>query len=122
VRPYEIYYGDEKNESEIENVIEINENIVDENSSEINEYYADKTKKYCKNCNSIFELENKLHQYLRNCKTNDNIRRTIKIKTRSTIIIPDKNISILKFSKEFKSDSGNYFRIFYYAIIKISLE
>jgi hypothetical protein len=60
-RPYEIYYGDEKNESEIENVIEANKDIADENSSEINKYHADKTGKYYKNCNSIFELKNKLH-------------------------------------------------------------
>jgi hypothetical protein len=119
-RPYEIYYDDKKNGSEIENIIEINENIVDKNFFEINKYYADKIRKYCRNCNSIFELENKLYQCLRNCKANDSTRVT-KIKTKSTIIIPGKNIFILKFLKKFKFDSGNYFRIFYYAIIKILL-
>jgi hypothetical protein len=100
-RPYEIYYGDKKSESEIENVIEINENIAHENSFEINEYYADKIGKYCRNCNSIFDLKNKLYQYLRNSKISDNIRRIIKIKIRSTVIIPDKNIFILKFFQNF---------------------
>jgi hypothetical protein len=60
-RSYEIYYDNKKNESEIENIIEINENIIDENLSEINEYHADKIGKHYKNCNSIFESENKLH-------------------------------------------------------------
>jgi hypothetical protein len=101
IRLYKIYYGDKENESKIENVIEINENIADENSSEIGGYYADKAGKYYRNCNSIFGLENKLHQYLRNCKASDNIRRAIKFKIKSTIIIPDKNISILKFSRKF---------------------
>jgi hypothetical protein len=61
VRSYEIYYDDKKSRSEIENVIEINENIADENSFEIDGYYVDKIEKYCKNCNSIFELGNKFH-------------------------------------------------------------
>jgi hypothetical protein len=43
---YEIYYGDKKNGSEVENVIEINENVVDENFFEINGYHADKIGKY----------------------------------------------------------------------------
>jgi hypothetical protein len=111
-----------KNEFKIENVIEINENVADKNFSEINKYHADKIGKYYRNCNSIFELGNKLHQHLRNYKISDNIRRAIKSKIRSTIIIPDKNISILKFSKKFKSDFGNYFRIFYYATVKILLK
>jgi hypothetical protein len=60
-RPYGIYYDNEKNGSKIENVIEINENVADENSSEINGYYVNKIGKYCRNCNSTFELGNKLH-------------------------------------------------------------
>jgi hypothetical protein len=60
-RPYGIYYDNEKNGSKIENVIEINENVADENSSEINGYYVDKIGKHYKNYNSIFELRNKLY-------------------------------------------------------------
>jgi hypothetical protein len=110
-----------KKKSETENIIEANKNVIDEYSPKIDRYHADKAGRYYKNCNSIFELGNKLYQHLRNYKINDNTRRAIKIKTKSTIIIPGKNIFILKFSREFKSDSGNYFRIFYYAIIKILL-
>jgi hypothetical protein len=116
-----MYYGDKKNKSEIENVIEINENVVNENFSEINGYHADKIGKYYKNYNSTFESENKFYQYLRNCKISDNIRRAIKSKIKSTIIIPDKNKSILKSLRKFKFNSGNYFRIFYYATVKILL-
>jgi hypothetical protein len=51
--------------SETENVIEAKKKITDENlsedSSEENKYYADKIKKYCKNCNSTFGSENKFH-------------------------------------------------------------
>jgi hypothetical protein len=58
-----------ENGSEAENVIEIKKEIIDENPSENSfeedRYYADKIGKYCKNCNSIFGSENKLHQYLR---------------------------------------------------------
>jgi hypothetical protein len=61
VRPYKIYYDDNENGSEIENVIEINEIIADENSSEINKYHANKAGKHYRNCNSIFKSENKLH-------------------------------------------------------------
>jgi hypothetical protein len=54
---------------EVENVIETKEEIIDENSSkdssEKDRYCADKIGKYCRNCNSIFGSENKLHQYLR---------------------------------------------------------
>jgi hypothetical protein len=54
-----------KSGSEIENVIEIKKEITDENSSEDfseeDRYCADKTGKYCKNCNLIFESENKFH-------------------------------------------------------------
>jgi hypothetical protein len=54
---------------EIENVIEVKEKIIDENFSknffEEDRYCADKIGKYYRNCNSIFESENKLHQYLR---------------------------------------------------------
>jgi hypothetical protein len=53
-RPYKIYYDDKKNESEIENVIEINKNIADKNSSEISGYYANKIGKYYRNYNSIY--------------------------------------------------------------------
>jgi hypothetical protein len=60
-RPYEIYYDNEKSRSEVENVIEINEDIADENPSEVNEYYADKIGKHYRNYNLIFELENKLY-------------------------------------------------------------
>jgi hypothetical protein len=55
------YYNNKKSGFEVENVIEINENIVDENSSEVNGYYADKAGKYYINYNLIFGLENKLH-------------------------------------------------------------
>jgi hypothetical protein len=120
-RPYGAHYGDEEGGSEAEDVIEANENVADDNPSEINGYYADKIGKYCKNCNSTFESGNKLYQHLRNCKISDNIRRAIKIKTKSTIIVPDKNISILKSSRKFKFNSGNYFRIFHYATVKILL-
>jgi hypothetical protein len=55
--------------SEIEDVIETKEKIIDEHlsedSSEEDRYYAYKVGKHCRNCNSIFESENKLHQYLR---------------------------------------------------------
>jgi hypothetical protein len=61
VRPYGIYYGDKESGSEIEDVIEINENIADKDFFEINGYHANKIGKYCRNCNSIFELENKLY-------------------------------------------------------------
>jgi hypothetical protein len=61
IRSCKTYYGDEEGGSEIEDINEINENIVDENSFEINEYYANKIGKYCRNCNLIFGLENKLH-------------------------------------------------------------
>jgi hypothetical protein len=58
-----------ENGSETENVIEIKKKITDkdpsENSFEKDRYYVDKTEKYCRNCNLIFESENKLHQYLR---------------------------------------------------------
>jgi hypothetical protein len=51
--------------SEIEDVIETKEKITDENPSknfsEKDRYYADKIGKYCRNCNLIFELKNKLH-------------------------------------------------------------
>jgi hypothetical protein len=54
-----------ENESEIENVIEAKEEITDEdfseNFSEEDRYYVDKAEKYCRNCNLIFELENKLY-------------------------------------------------------------
>jgi hypothetical protein len=106
-----MYYDDKKGEFEIENIIEINKNVADENSFEINEYYADKIEKYYRNCNLIFELENKFHQYLRNCKISNNIRRIIKIKIKSTIIVPGKNIFILKFIRKFKFNLENYFRI-----------
>jgi hypothetical protein len=57
-----------KNGSEIENVIEAKKNFFDKISSEDffekDKYYADKAGKYCRNCNSIFGLENKLHQHL----------------------------------------------------------
>jgi hypothetical protein len=85
------------------------------------ENYADKAGKYCRNYNSTFGSENKLYQYLRNCKISDNIRRTNKFKIKPTIIIPGKNIFILKSSKKFKSNLGNYFRIFNYATVKILL-
>jgi hypothetical protein len=113
--------NNKENGFKIENIIEINENVTDKNFSEINGYYANKIGKYYRNCDLIFELGNKLYQYLRNCKASDSIRRVIKIKIKSTIIISGKDIFILKFSKEFKFDLRNYFRIFYYAIIKISL-
>jgi hypothetical protein len=61
IRLYKIYYGNEEGESETENINEINENVANKNSSEINGYYANKTGKHCRNCNSIFELENKFH-------------------------------------------------------------
>jgi hypothetical protein len=55
--------------SEIEDVIEIKEEIIDkdssENSSEEDRYYADKAGKHCRNCNSTFGSENELHQHLR---------------------------------------------------------
>jgi hypothetical protein len=55
--------------SEAEDIIEIKKEITDENSSEDfseeDRYCADKIGKYYRNCNSIFESENKLHQYLR---------------------------------------------------------
>jgi hypothetical protein len=121
IRSYGIYYGDKKGEPEIKNVNEIKENVADKNFSEIGGYYANKIGKYYKNCYSIFGLENKLHQYLRNCKASDNIRRAAKIKIQSTIIVSDKNIPILKFLKKLKFNSRNYFRIFYYATVKISL-
>jgi hypothetical protein len=58
-----------ENGSEVENVIEAKKEITDENSSkdssEKDRYYADKTEKHCRNCNSTFESENKLHQQLR---------------------------------------------------------
>jgi hypothetical protein len=51
--------------SEIENVIEIKEKITDKNfsedSSEEDKYYADKTGKHCRNCNSTFGSENELY-------------------------------------------------------------
>jgi hypothetical protein len=54
-----------ENESEIEDVIEAKKEIIDEDFSEDfseeDRYYADKIEKYCKNCNSIFESENKFH-------------------------------------------------------------
>jgi hypothetical protein len=56
-----MYYDDKKNGSEIENINEINENIADKNSFEINEYYANKTGKYCRNYNLTFGSENKFH-------------------------------------------------------------
>jgi hypothetical protein len=85
--------------------------------SEVGGYHADKAGKHCRNCNSTFESGNKLHQHLRNCKASDNTRRAIKIKTRSTIIVPGKDIPILKSSREFK----DCFRTFHYATVKISL-
>jgi hypothetical protein len=55
--------------SETENVIETKEEIIDEDpsedSSEEDKYCADKIGKHYRNCNSIFGLRNKLHQYLR---------------------------------------------------------
>jgi hypothetical protein len=68
-----MHYGDKEGGSEIENINKINEDVANKNSSEIDGYYADKAGKHCRNCNSIFESENKLHQYLRNCKTSDTI-------------------------------------------------
>jgi hypothetical protein len=56
-----MYYDDKKGEFKIENVIEINENIVNEDSSEINGYYTHKIGKYYRNCNSIFELKNEFY-------------------------------------------------------------
>jgi hypothetical protein len=61
VRPYGIYYGDKEGGSEVEDIIEVNEDVVDENSSEIDEYYIDKIGKYYRNCNLIFELGNKFY-------------------------------------------------------------
>jgi hypothetical protein len=55
-----VYYGNEEDESEIKNINEITENVVNKNSSEIGGYYTDKTGKYCRNYNLIFRLENKL--------------------------------------------------------------
>jgi hypothetical protein len=101
--------------------IKVIDEDLSEGSSEEDRYYINKIENRCRNCNLIFGLGNKLRQYLRNCKASDNIRRVTKIKIKPTIIVPDKNISILKFLREFKSDSENYFRIFYYATIKILL-
>jgi hypothetical protein len=54
-----------ENGSEVEDVIEIKEKIIDEdfseNFSEENRYYANKIGKYCRNCNSIFGSENKFY-------------------------------------------------------------
>jgi hypothetical protein len=54
---------------ENENVIEVKKEITDENSSkdsfEEDRYCVDKIGKHCRNCNSIFESENKLYQHLR---------------------------------------------------------
>jgi hypothetical protein len=50
-----------KGESEIENIIEINEDVADEDFSEVSGYHVNKIGKYCRNCNSIFELENKFY-------------------------------------------------------------
>jgi hypothetical protein len=63
-RPYGAYYGDKKSESEAENVIEVNEDIADKNSSKIDGYHVNKAGKYCRNCNSIFESGNKFYQHL----------------------------------------------------------
>jgi hypothetical protein len=58
----------EDSSEEDENVIEAKEEITDknsENSFEKDRYYVNKAGKYCRNCNSIFGLRNKLHQHLR---------------------------------------------------------
>jgi hypothetical protein len=57
---------------------------------------------------------------LRNCKTIDSIN-IVKIKIKPTIIASGKDISILKFLGEFKFNSGNCFRIFYYERIIIHI-
>jgi hypothetical protein len=57
-----------KSGSETKNIIEAKKKIIDENfsenSSEKDRYCADKTGKHCRNYNSTFESENKLHQHL----------------------------------------------------------
>jgi hypothetical protein len=51
--------------SEVENVIEAKEEIINEDFSEDfseeDRYYADKAEKYCRNCNSIFGSENEFY-------------------------------------------------------------
>jgi hypothetical protein len=55
----------EDSSKEDEDVIEAKEEITDEDSSEDSSeedrYCADKAGKHCRNCNSTFELGNKLH-------------------------------------------------------------
>jgi hypothetical protein len=61
IRLYKMYYGNKEDESEIENINEINENVADKNLFEINGYYINKTGKYYKNYNLIFGSGNKFH-------------------------------------------------------------
>jgi hypothetical protein len=53
-----MHYGKKKDGSEAENVIEVDEDVADEDLSEIDKYYADRTGKYYRNCNSTFGFMN----------------------------------------------------------------